>query len=149
MNDKNPKAKNLPFISPEFIIPKVIKEGPAIQKWSKLSAYEERISKRTGIMNTVKDHLTKTEVGYIEYENNVLFIGALDNESYEITLYVDEDNQKIFLFLEFKGIISADKRLMVAEFIVRINNMSPFGNFEMNIDEVYVRQQVGVSEFAP
>jgi hypothetical protein len=96
----------------------------------------------TSILSKVEDHLKKESVGYDIDKENIWFTGAGDTGSYEMRFIIHEDYQNIFLYLEFGKIIPEYKRLTVAEFIVRINNMFPLGDFEMFIDEGFVHYKI-------
>jgi hypothetical protein len=96
----------------------------------------------TSILDKVKDYLNQVDVDYEVEEESIWFTGEGDTGSYDMSFIVLKDYQNIFLFLEFGKIIPEHKRLNVAEFIVRINNMFPLGGFEMFIDKGFVKYKI-------
>lgn len=100
------------------------------------------MSTMTNLLTGVEDLLLKKDVNYEKEEKCIYFVIAVeDDDAYEMKFFSFENDQ-IILFSDYGEKIPEDKRLIVIEFIVRINNMFPLGDFEMFIDEGFVQYKI-------
>jgi hypothetical protein len=96
----------------------------------------------TSVLSKIEDCLNKKSIDYIKEGNSVLFtLSSRDNDDYQIEFVSYEDINQICLYLEFGKIIPEDKRPIVAEYIVRINNRFRIGALKMNFNtgDVYYK----------
>ena len=96
----------------------------------------------TNVLSKIEDCLNKKSIDYIKEGNSVFFtLSSWDNDDYQIEFVSYEDIDQICLYLEFGKIIPEEKRPIVAEYVVRINNRFRIGGLKMNFNtgDVYYK----------
>ncbi len=95
----------------------------------------------TDVMDAVKEYMKENRIKYKQVGSDVIYklSGYRKEYTIRLTIIENKDIEHVYLHTDYDFPIPEDKRLTVAEFIIRINPRFPIGGFEMFIDSGLVR----------
>lgn len=98
------------------------------------------------LMDKITSHLQANEIKYQlnEPEGRVEFFLASEDIVLPVTIRVLAELEQVLVHVYYPTIVPVDRRMMVAEFLMRANYGLRLGNFEMDLDDGEVRFKASV-----